>query len=153
MALNMTPKKTGLTLRRYLSCLAIFVSSQLFAADHCDQTQLYSYMTGIKTELKSLTFEVKTERFTEAQSRVDKIITLLNRSAKETPFLFLEHSLQGEQLQKKQMAYKGAINKTIDLFTELNLAIKTQDIDKIKPIMAKIGQARKSGHRQFKARC
>lgn len=137
-----------------LILLALLLSSnRLIAAEYCDQTQLYSYMNDIKTELKSLAFDIKKEKYAAAQQRSDKVIELLTLSQQEVPFLFLEQELSGETLKSKIATYKQATTKTIELFTQLSLAIKQQNNAEIKPILAKISQARKNGHRQFKAKC
>lgn len=133
--------------------LALFFSQQLLAADYCDQTQLYQYMDEIKTELKSMAFEVKKQKYAVVNQRIERIVELLDKSKQETPFLFTNRGLSGELLAKKQQQYQDALSDTIGLFAQLKNAVEKQSGSDIKQIMQKIGKARKLGHRQFKAKC
>ena len=139
--------------KKVIFLLLFLFSSPLFAADYCDQTQLYRYMDDIKVELKSFALEVKKQKYSIAKGRIQKIIKLLEKSKDETPFLFSERQIEGQELEQKLSQYQRSLSDTIAIFNKLDLALQNESANEIKKLMGEVGKARKLGHRHFKSKC
>lgn len=128
-------------------------ASLLHAHGECSGTDLHGYMEDIKTELKSLSFEVKKERFDEASIRVQKIRKLVSMSAEEQPFLFREESLQGQELEEMQGKYNQAMTELANTFAQIDEALAEKDSAKAADYLRDVGKLRKLGHRTFQGDC
>ena len=119
----------------------------------CDDTALHEQMETIKTEMKSLAFEVKKEDYAAADVRIDKIIAELKDARNEKPYLFTEEGLSGDELAKRQADYQSVIDDTVTAFMALDKAVSDENADSAKTALGEIGNLRKKGHRAFKADC
>ncbi|TPE47265.1 hypothetical protein FJM67_14890 [Maribrevibacterium harenarium] len=133
--------------------VAGLTTSFAHASGSCDETTLYKYMDDVKTNMKSLSFEVKQGNMEQAGVRVDNIIAALEKSKSETPFLFTEKGLEGDELAKRQGDYQEVMDDTIAVFKALDQALENGDKDKLNGLMNEINDQRKRGHRAFKADC
>ena len=73
------------------------LSMASFAHEHCGDSALHEDMETLKTEMKSLAFEVKKEDFAAADARIDTIIATLREAREETPYMFKEKALIAHQ--------------------------------------------------------
>lgn len=128
-------------------------SAASFAHGHCDDTALHEDMKTLKTELKSLSFDVKKENFSSADKRVENVIMVLREAREETPYLFEEKGLSGDELAKRKADYQSVIDDTIAAFKGLESALEAEDASKAKAMLGEIGKLRKKGHRAFKTEC
>lgn len=130
-------------------------NAPVYAHGHgqCESTKLHEYMEDMKTDLKSLSFEIRTGKTQNALIRIDSIQKNLTLSRSETPYLFLEKELSGEELAKRTSDYQNAIDKTSDVFSQLKVAITNSDQDQVKELVKEVGKLRKIGHRTFQIEC
>lgn len=136
-----------------VSGLLLSVSGLTFANQSCDDTALHEDMSMLKTEMKSLAFDVKKENFTSADERIDTIISVLKEAREETPYLFEEKGLSGDKLAARQADYQSVIDDAIAAFMALDGALEAEDSSKAKTMLGEIGNLRKKGHRAFKSDC
>jgi len=144
---------TFFNFKRVLFLLAFLGSANLFAIEYCDQSELYSHMKDIGSELKSLSFEIKRGKLDKVEGRVATINQLLEKSKQETPFLFSEKELEGDELMQKQAQYQKGISDLIVIFQKLDEVAKRGDVAQVKTVFSDISKSRKIGHRAFKAQC
>lgn len=130
----------------------ISMSVSSFAHADC-KTDLHEDMETLKTEMKSLAFEVKKDNFEAADGHIDKIIAVLREAREETPYLFKEKELAGDELAKRQADYQSVMDDTITAFEALDKAVMAKDADAAKSALGEVGNLRKKGHRAFKADC
>ena len=135
-----------------ITCICL-ISASAFAQGSCENTDLYGYMDDLKTELKSFSFEVKTGDLTMAATRIDVMLDLLNKSRDEEPFLFREKELKGDKLAFRQSQYQQGIDRLIENFKEIDLAIQNNKTGELKELMSQVGKSRKKGHRAFNGDC
>ena len=134
------------------SLLALLLAtSSVWSFAQCEDTKLGRYMDDIKVELKSLSFEVKKERYQAAATRIEKIQSLLTQSANEEPYLLQD--LEGDDRHSKQAEYDKAMQRLIETFQRLNEAVATEDQSAIKENLREISKLRKIGHRAFQVDC
>ncbi|MFT2112411.1 cytochrome b562 [Marinomonas sp. 2405UD68-3] len=136
-----------------MSILTASLSVPVFAHTDCDATKLHDYMEDMKTDLKSLSFEIRTGNTENALTRIDSIQNYLMLSRDEMPYLFNHKELLDDELTKRKADYQNAIDKTSDVFAELKVAITDGDQAKIKSLIKKVGKLRKVGHRTFQYEC
>lgn len=141
------------SVKKAILIVGILGSANLFAAESCHETALHGQMKDIGSELRSLSSEVKKGDFSMVSSRVATINGVLEQSKQETPFLFVEMNLAGDELAQKQAKYEEAIESLIVVFQNLDAAAQTGDASQVKSAFAEVGKARKMGHRAFKAEC
>lgn len=136
-----------------LGGVLLTASMGAFAHGHCGDTALHEDMETLKTEMKSLAFEVKKEKFEAADARIDTIIAALRDAREETPYLFKEKELAGEELAARQADYQSVIDDTITAFEALDAAVMAKDAGAARTALGEVGNLRKKGHRAFKADC
>lgn len=136
-----------------VSGVLLSMSFSSFAHANCSHTALHEDMETLKTEMKSLAFEVKKEDFLAADARIDKIIAVLRDAREESPYLFKEKALAGEELSARQADYQSVIDDTITAFEALDAAVIAKDAGAAKTALGEVGNLRKKGHRAFKADC
>lgn len=140
-------------LKQFAATCVCLMSTTVFAQSSCESTDLYQYMEDLKTELKSFSFEVKKGDLTSAGARIDSMLSLLEKSRTEQPFLFQEKGLQGDELALRQSQYQKGIDRVIGQFKKIDLAIKANKPGEVKALMSEVGKSRKKGHRAFNGDC
>lgn len=135
-----------------LSGALVIFSMSSFAHADC-KTELHEDMETLKTEMKSLAFEVKKEDFAAADARIDTIIATLRDAREETPYMFKEKQLAGEELAQRKADYQSVIDDTISAFEALDKAVIAKDAGAAKTALGEVGNLRKKGHRAFKSEC
>ena len=140
-------------LKQFAATCVCLMSTTVFAQSSCDSTDLYQYMEDLKTELKSFSFEVKKGDLNSAGARIDSMLSLLEKSRTEQPFLFQEKGLQGDELALRQSQYQKGIDRVIGQFNKIDLAIKANKPGEVKALMSEVGKSRKKGHRAFNGDC
>jgi len=133
--------------------LTASLSVPVFAHTDCDATKLHDYMEDMKTDLKSLSFEMRSGNTENSLTRIDSIQNYLTLSRDEVPYLFNHKELSGDELAKRTADYQNAIDKTSDVFVELKVAVTENDQTKIKSLIKEVGKLRKLGHRTFQYEC
>lgn len=129
------------------------MSATSFASGECESTSLHEGMESLKTEMKSLSFDIKKGEFEQADERVDTVLQLLHEAREETPYLFKEKGLQGDELAQRQADYQSVMDDTIETFEALSVALEKGDSSQVKSMLKEVGDLRKKGHRAFKADC
>ncbi|MCO4786784.1 cytochrome b562 [Marinomonas atlantica] len=142
-----------LSKKALLGGLIMSVGAVSFSYADCDGTALHDNMGSLKTEMKSLAFDVKKENFASADQRIDTIIAVLKEAREETPYLFVEKGLSGDKLAARKADYQSVIDETITAFMALDGALEAKDSSKAKTMLGEIGKLRKKGHRAFKTDC
>lgn len=137
------------------SVIAVSLSVPVYAHGHgdCDATKLHHYMEDMKTDLKSLAFEIRSGNTDNSLTRIDSILQNLTLSRKETPYLFIEKELSGDELTQHTADYQKVIDDTSDVFEKLKIAVTENDQDAVKSLVKEVGKLRKIGHRTFQYEC
>lgn len=133
--------------------IAMSLSGYSYAHGSCDDTALHENMEDLKTELKSLSFEVKKGNYDAADAHVATALSILQDARDETPYLFEEKGLSGDELAQRTSDYQSVIDDTIEVFKALDTALEAKDAGQIKSTLKEVGKMRKKGHRAFKAEC
>ncbi len=136
-----------------ISMLTASISFPVFAHNDCNATKLHDYMDEMKTDLKSLSFEIRSGNTENAITRIDSIQKYLSLSRDEMPYLFKHKELAGDELDKRSADYQSAIDKTSDVFEQLKVAVNNNDQATIKSLTKEVGKLRKLGHRTFQYEC
>ena len=136
-----------------LTGLLMTMSVSSFAHANCKASPLHEDMDTLKTEMKSLAFEVKKEDYASADARIDRIIAVLKDAREEKPYLFTEKVLEGAELNQRMADYQSVMDDTITAFVALDKAVADKDASSAKMALGEIGNLRKKGHRAFKADC
>lgn len=136
---------------KVFACTTILMSATVFAHASCDGTALHEDMEHIAKEMKSMSSAIKSGDNQEAVQYVDSIIAAFKEAREETPYKFTEEKLEGSELEKEKMAFQGVVDDIINVFMELESALKANDPDKIKSLMGQIGKERKIGHSNYKS--
>ncbi len=144
-----------LTVKKALggAILAMGLSGYAAAHGHCGETALHEDMENLKTELKSLSFDLRGKDAAAASERVDVIISLLKNSREETPFKFTKEGLTGEALATEMAEYQSLMDETIEVFVSVDKAIDANDMGEAGSLLREVGNLRKKGHSAFKASC
>lgn len=133
--------------------LAMGVSGYASAHGHCGETALHQDMEDLRTELKSLSFDLRSEDGEAAAGRLDSIISILKDAREETPFLFTQENYQGSELTSKMSDYQSLMDDTIQVFMSVDLAVDAEDFGQAASLLREAGNMRKKGHSAFKADC
>jgi soluble cytochrome b562 len=133
--------------------LCISLSTISYASAQCNETELYGHMDNIKTEMKSLSFDLKSNNMASAVKRIDLIHAEFVASRDEVPYLFKEKGVTGDELAKRQASYQETMDKMIVVFDNLKVAAAENDMGSIQSLMKEVGSLRKVGHRNYKADC
>ncbi|ADZ91527.1 cytochrome b562 [Marinomonas mediterranea] len=133
----------------------VVASSVGFAHGHgsCSETELHEHMMSIKTELRSLAQDVKSDDLDGASGHVKALIGLFEDSKAETPYLFKEQKLTGSALESKQADYVAVLDDAIVKLKDIDSKIAMGDSGKIGSAVRELGKYRKIGHSKFKADC
>lgn len=144
-----------LTLKNAVSgaVLAMSISGSAMAHGHCDATALHEDMENLRTELKSLSFDLRSEDGSAAAGRVDSILAILKDAREETPFLFTQEGYEGAELESKMADYQSVMDDTIKVFMSVDDAIEAEDFGQAGSLLREAGNMRKKGHSAFKADC
>lgn len=132
--------------------LVTFASLSMAHGD-CESTDLHEHMESLKTEMKSLSFNIKRGDYEKAEERVDTVLDILEDARDETPYLFKEKGLEGDELEHRQADFQSVIDDTIQAFESLEDALEEEDEAQVKAMLKEVGDLRKKGHRAFKADC
>ncbi|MBM6550282.1 cytochrome b562 [Marinomonas ostreistagni] len=133
--------------------LLMSVASVSMAHADCGSNDLHEDMENLKTEMKSLSFNIKRGDYEQAEERVDAVLEILSDARDETPYLFEEKGLEGQELEHRQADYQSVIDDTIAAFESLDEALEAEDDTQVKALLKEVGDLRKKGHRAFKADC
>ena len=143
-------------MKKTIGCLVTAVGLSMFttgAYAHCGETALAGNMNDLKTDLKSLSFDLRSDDAAAAGERVDDIIAVLREARGQTPYLFKEKGLKGDELEKRLTQFQSVIDETIDVFVAVDAAIAEGNMSEAKTLLREAGNMRKKGHRSFKADC
>lgn len=136
-----------------LAFITLVTSTTALAHGSCDSTALHNYMEDMKTDLKSLSFDLRMNNVTEALARIDSISENLRLSRDEQPYIFQEKNLEGEELAERTRDFQESIDTMMEAFAKLKTAVIDQDSKQIKLIMGEVGRQKKRSHRAFQAEC
>ncbi|WP_133012905.1 cytochrome b562 [Marinomonas flavescens] len=140
--------------RLFIGALAtLALSTNVFAHGVCEVSPLHHDMENIKTQLKGMASNLKAGDSAEATKNVEQVIALFKDARTQTPYLFTEKKLAGDELAKETAKYQSVIDDTINVFSSLEMALKNNDSDKVKTLLGQIGKQRQIGHSTFKADC
>ncbi|WP_240009696.1 cytochrome b562 [Marinomonas algicola] len=137
------------------SAIAVSLSAPVYGHGHgdCHDTKLHNYMEDMKTDLKSLSFEIRSGNTENALTRIDSIRQNLTLSRSETPYLLKEKTLSAEELSQRMADYQKVIDDTSSVFNKLKVAVSENDQDSVKSLVKEVGKLRKIGHRTFQFEC
>ncbi|REG85736.1 cytochrome b562 [Marinomonas pollencensis] len=140
--------------RLFIGALATFaISTNVMAHGACEARPLHDDMVGIQKKLKAMSGSLKSGDNEQAAINVEQVITLFKNAREQTPYLFVEKKLSGDELAKEMAEYQSVIDDTIVVFTSLETALENNDSAKIKSLMGQIGKQKHIGHSNFKADC
>ncbi|MBR7889941.1 hypothetical protein J9B83_13565 [Marinomonas sp. A79] len=138
--------------------LTISCSTAAFAHEHhqneaCGATTLHGYMEDIKDEMRAMSSDIKSGDNQAAAARVETLIAHFEKSRDQVPYKLKAEKLEGADLKEQMSNYEKGIDKTIDVFKNLEVALKSDDLAEVKKWLGEIGAKRQQGHQAFKANC
>lgn len=140
--------------RLFIGALATFaLSGNVLAHGACEGRPLHDDMVGIQKELKAMSASFKSGDNDQAAKNVEQVIVLFKNARSQTPYLFVEKKLTGDELAKETAQYQSVMDDTIEVFSALETALRNNDSDQIKALMGQIGKQKHIGHSTFKTDC
>lgn len=128
-------------------------SSGLFANEACNETALHGYMENIKDEMWAMSSDIKSGDNESASEHLDTLISFFEKARTETPYKLKAEGLGDSTLEEQKAEFTTAIDKTIAIFKNLDVALQSGDTAEIRKWIGAAGNQRKLGHRAFKADC
>jgi hypothetical protein len=128
-------------------------SSGLFANEACNETTLHGHMENIKDEMWAMSSDIKSGDNESASGHLDALISLFEKARTETPYKLKTENLDDSELEVQKTEFTAAIDETIEIFKNLDIALQSGDTAEIRKWIGAAGNQRKLGHRAFKADC
>jgi len=128
-------------------------ASGAFASEACNETALHGHMENIKDEMWAMSSDIKSGDNESAAEHLDTLISFFEKARTETPYKLKAENLDDSALEEQKTEFTAAIDETIEILENLDVALQSGDTAEIRKWIGAAGNQRKLGHRNFKANC